>query len=81
MRVHWGAKPVILVPPPPASTHCQVSAPLLSGLLPNSVLLAFANYMDTRCLGDSLGVGGTPLEPPSKHTEVRAGSGWIAHQM
>ncbi len=49
-----------------------MSAPLLTGLLPNSVLQAFANYMDTRCLGDSLGVGGTPLEPPSKHTEVRS---------
>ena len=46
------------------STWGAVGAPLLKGLLPVSLLKAFANYIDTHSLGDSLGVKGTTLAPP-----------------
>jgi hypothetical protein len=47
------------------SSWAAVGAPLLKGLLPISLLKAFAHYVDTHALGDSLGVGGTTLAPPA----------------
>ena len=43
------------------SSWAAVGAPLLKGLLPISLLKAFAHYVDTQTLGASLGVGGTTL--------------------